>query len=167
VFGLLGSIDSGFAPPGALGLQCSGVVLPDGTVIPPSPNAIQGLDADLSGNELPLSPELTAAIGAQYDFEVNADWGATMRADYSYRSSSYARTFNTIVDEIDDIHNLNLSLQFMNDANGLDLQLYVRNLLSEDTIVSNQPLGDTPGSYRIVRGKEPVAYGFRVSKSWW
>lgn len=166
VIGLLGAIDAGLAPSDALGIQCAGVVVPGGPVIPPSPNAIPGIDADVGGNDLPSSPELTLALGAQYDMEINSDWAASLRADYSYRSSTYSRIFNAIIDEVNEIHNLNLSVQAFHDASGVDVQLYVRNLLSEDEIVGNQPTGDTPGSYRIVRGKAPVFYGLRVSKSW-
>lgn len=155
VVGLLTAIDAGAVPSNVLGLQC---------VI--SPNAFSGVPADVGGNELPTSPELTFALGAQYDVSLTSDWDVSMRADYSYRSSSYARIFNSVIDEVDSLDNLDLSLRFINDTRGFEVQLYARNLLSEDAIAVNQPLGETPGSYRVVSGKPPAFYGLRLTKSW-
>lgn len=166
VAGLLAAINAGLAPPQALGVQCAGApASPAGPAIPPSPNALAGIPADLSGNSLPEAPTWTIAAGAQYDLAISTDWDATLRADYSYRSKRFGRVFNAVIDELDDLHNVNLSLQIMNDPAGLEFQFYVRNLLSDGKIVNSQATGETPGSYRIVRASEPVIYGIRVTKS--
>ena len=59
-------------------------------------NPLAGVPAQIGGNELPNSPHWTAAVGAQYHWDLGGDWGITPRADFYYQAKSYARIFNAV-----------------------------------------------------------------------
>ena len=89
-----------------------------------APNFGRGIAADLSGNNLPNSPELTANIGSQYTF-YGSGWDVTVRGDYYWQSDSYFRVYNTEYDRIRAWDNLNLSITVVNAARDLELGIYV------------------------------------------
>jgi outer membrane receptor protein involved in Fe transport len=158
VAGLQGAINAGFAPPQAMAALCSGANA--------SPNASVGNPADLDGNELPFTPDWTVSLGAQYFTDFSSGWSGTASVDYYVQAKSYARTYNSTIDEIKSYDNLNLSYRIFNEESGLEFQVYARNLLSKDSITNIQFGGDTPGSSRTVTGKQPAFYGLVVSKTW-
>lgn len=99
-----------------------------------APNGGRGFEADLSGNELPNAPRMTANIGAQYTFNLN-DWDLTVRGDYYRQSESYFRVYNTEYDRLEGWDNVNLSLTLNNPGSGLTLRAYVKNLFDDAPIV--------------------------------
>jgi outer membrane receptor protein involved in Fe transport len=159
VAGLLGAIAGGFAPSIAMGTLCTGPTA--------SPNALEGIEVDVSGNELPSTPSYTAAIGAEYSMMFNnSDWEATARADYYRQADSFARIYNTAADKIKSWDNLNLSYRLSNESTGWEVQVYARNILSKDTVTNIQLNSTSTGGSSVVSGKERPMYGISVSKSW-
>jgi len=51
---------------------------------------IDGAIVDLSGLPMPNAPEWTLSADAQYNFTVNADWDAFVRAEWFYRDTTYS-----------------------------------------------------------------------------
>lgn len=143
---------------GAMGLLCTGVFA--------SPNSSIGNLADLTGNQLPYSPEWTVSLGLEYYMYFEDDWEGVLMADYYVQDDNFARTFNTIYDKIDSYDNLNLSYSLLNDNEGVKVQFYVRNLLSKDAVTNIRVDGHVFGNGRIVRGKEPVLYGVALTYNW-
>ncbi|MCR9271394.1 MAG: TonB-dependent receptor [Hyphomonadaceae bacterium] len=125
-----------------------------------------GNPVDVSGNKLPLAPEVTFSIGAEYVFDVNEDWDLSVRGDFYHRGEVFTRIFNLEADRIDSFQNANAAIQLTNDAADLELELFVKNLLEEDQL-TNQYLTDaSSGLFTNVFLLEPRQFGFRIKKRW-
>ena len=99
-----------------------------------APNGGRGFEADLSGNELPNAPRMTANIGAQYTFNLS-DWDLTVRGDYYRQSESFFRVYNTEYDRLKGWDNVNLSVTLENPGSNLQLRAYVKNVFDDAPIV--------------------------------
>ncbi len=123
---------------------------------------------DLSGNSMPGTPEMTFNAGAEYTFEglFGGDWDIRLRGDYYYQAESYSRVWNTGRDQLDSWDNINLSLQFYNDANGLELEVFGKNIANDDVITGAYLTDDSSGLFTNVFLQEPRLYGISVRKSW-
>ncbi|SNT00488.1 Secretin and TonB N terminus short domain-containing protein [Sphingomonas laterariae] len=129
-----------------------------------APNGGRGWDADLEGNELPNSPNLTFNIGAQYSlFFDNDDWSLTFRGDYYYQSSSYARVYNTTFDKLKSWDNLNLSLTLGKEDGDFAMQFYVKNVFDSqpvtDFFLSADDIGLPTNTFYL----DPRTYGLNVT----
>ncbi|MQQ09619.1 TonB-dependent receptor [Epibacterium sp. SM1979] len=107
---------------------------------------------DFSGNEFPLAPSTTAAIGGEYSW----DNGVSLGVDVSYTDGSFARPTNT--DKSDDRWLVNTQLTYESAA-GWETGLYVRNLFDKDYLTFNDV---TNGGGRAGNPRE---VGFYVQKS--
>jgi iron complex outermembrane receptor protein len=70
-----------------------------------------GLPVALGGRPLPLAPEWTANIGAQYAFPLTADVTLTPRIDYSYTSGQWATPFQRFGEFLPERNLVNAQLQ--------------------------------------------------------
>ncbi|MCI4644962.1 MAG: TonB-dependent receptor [Hyphomonadaceae bacterium] len=128
----------------------------------------EGDAADLDGNNLPGTPDTTFSLGAEYTFEGlgNGDWDLRLRGDYYFQASSYSRVWNTGRDELDSWDNINLSIGLFNDANGLSVEVFGKNIADEDVITGSYLTDDSSGLFTNVFLNEPATYGITVAKSW-
>ena len=126
-------------------------------------DTVEGIPTDISGNNLPNSPENTIKLGAAYTWNLDAIRGAlTVRWDYYWQDDSYAREFNTKADQIDswDQHNAQLIYE---SANGRWLvRAFIRNIEDEDNVTGHYVTSDTSGYYRNYFLTEPRIYGASV-----
>ena len=123
-----------------------------------------GVPVNLSGKQLPDSPQLTLNLGVQYIWNLENGWRITPRADFYYQGESYARVFNTAHDlnKAWDITNLTLIVE--NRAMGLKAQAYVRNLFDK-VYVQDQYLTDaSSGLYTNTFLGDPRTYGVSLTK---
>jgi outer membrane receptor protein involved in Fe transport len=123
-----------------------------------------GIPAHLGGNQLPNSPHWTAALGAQYHWDLSGGWGLTPRADFYYQAKSYARIFNAVNDSLDSYTNVNLSLILDNPQNGWNVQLFVKNLANKTVVTDQYLTDDTSGLFTNIFLTEPRLYGISVTK---
>ncbi|WP_233356037.1 TonB-dependent receptor [Henriciella aquimarina] len=123
---------------------------------------------DLDGNEIPGAPEMTLSIGAEYTWDslFNGDWAMRIRGDYYYQADSLSRVWNTARDDLDGWSNVNLSLQFYNDMNGLELEIFGKNITDEEVITGAYLTDDSSGLYSNAFLNEPRLYGVSVRKRW-
>lgn len=128
-----------------------------------APNGGRGIETDLSGNELPNAPNLTASVGAQYSFFLD-DWELTPRADYYWQGESYFRVYNTEYDRLDAWENLNLSVTLARPRDALVFQLYVKNVFDDTPITGAFTNSDDTQLTTNVFTIEPRIWGLRVSK---
>lgn len=130
-----------------------------------APNAGRGFDADLSGNELPNSPRITANIGAQYTFFIDdGNWELTFRGDYYRQSSSYARIYNTEYDRLRGWDNVNAAVTLSRPGSDLAFQLYVKNLFDSAPITDFFTNADDTGLSANIFTLDPRIIGFSMSK---
>ncbi|WP_421933047.1 TonB-dependent receptor [Phenylobacterium sp.] len=123
-----------------------------------------GVPARLEGNELPNSPHMTAALGAQYQWELDGGWQVTPRVDFYYQGKSYARIFNAINDRLESYTNTNLSVLVAKPDWGLQVQFYVKNLTDETVITDQYQTDDTSGLFTNIFMTEPRTYGVSITK---
>ncbi|MNX96928.1 TonB dependent receptor [compost metagenome] len=127
-----------------------------------APNGGRGFYADLSGNELPNSPNWTSNIGAQYTWN-QSSYDVTLRADYYWQDSSYARVYNTEYDRLKSWGSANLSLVVDIPSNGLAVSAYVKNLFDDAPIVDAFTNSDDSGLTTNVFTLDPRIIAVNVS----
>ena len=128
-----------------------------------APNAGRGFSADLSGNELPNSPNWTVNIGAQHTFFLSG-WELTVRGDYYWQDASYFRVYNTEYDRIRAWDSANLSVTLDNADRDLSLRLFVKNVFDDTPIVDAFTNSDDTGLTTNVFTLDPRLIAFSVSK---
>ena len=154
--GTQSAINAGLAPSQAMASLCTGPFA--------YPGASAGVPVQLNGKQLPNAPHWTLSFGAEYSTDIGADWRGTVRADFYRQTSSFARIYNTVVDQLTGYDNLNLSLRFASDKSGLEFLFYARNLLSQQVPTVVQVGGDETGGSNIMFGKERGSYGLAITK---
>ena len=129
-----------------------------------APNGGRGFDADLSGNELPNSPNWTANIGAQYTWFLG-DWDVTVRGDYYLQGESFFRVYNTEYDRLESWNSANLSIAVEDAQRGLTIQAYVKNVFDDAPIVDAFTNSDDTGLTTNVFTLDPRLIAVRLTKS--
>ena len=125
---------------------------------PPLFGVNDGVAADLEGNQLPGSPELSAKLGAQYTFGIG-EYGLTARADYYWRDDFYARIFNRPIDKIESWDLINAQVEFAPADRKWYLRGYVNNLADDDNITGMYLTDASSGLFTNVFALEPRTYG--------
>jgi len=154
---------AGVAPAAADALA-AGVYSYDPGVALYSTGAGEGVVQSLVGNDLPAAPKWTVSLGAQYRWTLPGGWEATARGDYYRQSQSYMRYTNHPTDRIRAWDNVNATLTLDRPENGLSVQLFVKNLLDDDTIVGFDISDENLGALRNVILLDPRTYGVAVTK---
>jgi len=183
---LLGAINGGLANPGdtlglcsgalvglegAFGLAGADVTYTDTNGVTQTASAFQPFDGEaqnLDGQSLPGTPDTTLSFGAEYTWEAlqNSDWDLRVRGDWYYQADSFSRIFNTPRDELESWTNLNLSAGLYNDANGLSVEVFGKNITDEEVVTGAYLTDDSSGLFTNVFLNEPATYGITVAKSW-
>lgn len=152
VEGVVQAVNAGNLPPSIFFSPCSSGNL--GTLE-------AGVAQDLSGNELPNSPKLSASLLMQYSWEM-AGWSSSFLFDYSWKDDSYASVFNGVNYELESWENANASLNLSHYDMGLDVQLFVKNIFDDDTIVNYGTGSDGTGLPRNLSLLDPRIYGINL-----
>jgi len=130
-----------------------------------APNNGEGIDKDLSGNELPNAPHITASVTADFSLPLTGNWIGTLHGDFYYQSASWARIFNTPgYDRIRGYTNFNLALLFNNKPGGWSVMGYVKNVFNTTAITGAFLNSDDSGLTTNVFLTEPRRYGIRITK---
>lgn len=129
-----------------------------------APNQGRGWDADLSGNELPNSPNYTFNLGVEHIVGIQ-NWDLRLRADYYYQGESYARVYNTEYDRLEDWDNLNFSATLVQPEWDLQVELYVKNVFDDAPIVDAFTNADDVGLSTNVFTLDPRIIGLSVYKA--
>lgn len=129
-------------------------------------NNVNGVPANIGGNQMPNSPHWTVSAGAQYVAQLTSDWKATLRGDYYWQDSSYARVFNAVNDFLQSYHVVNATLTFANQPMGLELQLWAKNIFNAQPITGVYLTNDTSGLFQNVFTLDPRTYGATLTKRW-
>ncbi len=128
-----------------------------------APNGGRGFDADLSGNELPNSPNWTANLGAQYTIPIEG-WDVTLRGDYYFQGKSFGRIYNTEYDRLKSWDNLNISMSVENAGRDLVFTAYVKNVFDKTPITDMFTNSDDTGLTTNVFTLDPRLIAFSVTK---
>ena len=112
---------------------------------------LDGIPADLEGNQLRNAPEHSVNLGAAYSWFLTSGT-LTARWDYYWQGKAYGSIFNSPYDEIDRWGQHNASLTYESADNRWVAKLWIRNISDEDNIVARL------NRQQIVYG-EPRVYG--------
>jgi len=153
VEGIVAGINAAAIPAAALFDPCANAAL--GGPFP------AGVLQDLSGNELPNAPSLSASLGVDYVWEIGG-WNTVARLDYSWKGDSYASVFNNDSYLIKSWGNANFSLVLDNYEMGVTVQLFVKNIFDDDTIVNYSTGSDGLGLVRSLSLLDPRLAGLNV-----
>ncbi|HTO40965.1 MAG TPA: TonB-dependent receptor, partial [Rhizomicrobium sp.] len=131
-----------------------------------APNNGQGFDKDLSGNELPNAPPFTVSFGAQYSVPLTSEWAGTLRSDFYFQDSSWARVFNSDpYDRLRGYKSVNLTL-ILTHQDGWQVMLYDKNVFNTTAITGTFLNSDDSGLTTNVFLTDPKLIGIRVTKNW-
>jgi outer membrane receptor protein involved in Fe transport len=122
-----------------------------------------GVQADLSGNELPNAPHWTISVGAQYTFDLSPTWEMTARVDYYKQTETFSRIWNASYDRIDGWQNVNLTLTLANLEQGVIFDAYVKNATDEEAITDSYLTDDSSGLFRNAFFTDPRTWGVAVT----
>lgn len=121
-----------------------------------------GVLKELDGNELPRSPDIKIAIGAQYEIPLG-NLSLTPRIDHYLQSSFTGSVFNKPIDEIDGYSQTDFKLLLAPEDGPWELRGYVKNLFNNDDITRVLPAGRLVGRFREVVILEPRTYGVEAT----
>ena len=124
----------------------------------------EGTAVNLKGKELPNAPGSTVSLGAQYTWNLGANWEVTARGDWYRQSASWSRIFNAVNDRLAAWENINASITFDNEDRGLYVELYVQNLMNDDVITDAYLTDDSSGLFTNVFLNDPRIYGITIGK---
>ncbi len=123
----------------------------------------QGIPVNLKGKRLPNSPDFTVSVGAQYVWNFE-DWKTTLRGDYYWQDSSYARIFNATQDRLRSWDNANATLTFDRANWGLNVQLFIKNIFDKMPITDAYLTDASSGLFYNTFTLEPRTYGISITK---
>ncbi|HEY4367573.1 MAG TPA: TonB-dependent receptor [Steroidobacteraceae bacterium] len=117
-----------------------------------------GVAANVSGNQLPLSPEWSIKIGAQYTFDF-AGMKLVPRVDYYWRADFYTRIFNRPIDKVAAWDVLNAQVDLSPEAGAWYLRGYIANVMGSDNITGMYVTDASSALFTNVFALEPRTYG--------
>jgi iron complex outermembrane receptor protein len=121
-----------------------------------------GEAANLDGNALPYTPELSFKVGMQYTFSLGDTLGLTVRGDYYWRDEFYARIFNKPIDKIDSWDVINAQVELGPRSNSWYLRGYVNNIEDSDNLTGMYVTDASSGLFTNVFALEPRTYGLAI-----
>jgi len=121
-----------------------------------------GVEADLTGNELAGAPEFSAKVGAQYTFEFAEGMQLIPRFDYYWRDSFYARIFNQPIDKIESWDVVNAQLTLSSADQSWYLRGYINNMMDDDNITGMYLTDASSGLFTNVFALDPRTYGLAI-----
>jgi outer membrane receptor protein involved in Fe transport len=131
----------------------------------PELNGGAGLRADLSGNELPNSPNWTLNFGAQYTIPFADEWAATVRTDLYWQAQSWWRVYNADpYDRLNAWSNVNFTIH-IDAPNGLAIEAYVKNAFDNTALTGAFLNSDDSGLTTNVFTTDPRLIGFSITKT--
>ncbi|MEO7178035.1 MAG: TonB-dependent receptor, partial [Allosphingosinicella sp.] len=118
-----------------------------------------GVEADLTGNELPQAPKIKFSAGIQYTFRLGNGMTIVPRADYNYTGKFWARSFNRPIDRIEGYNVVNAQIQLNGKDERWFARAFVQNFTGSDAITGQYVTDQSSGLFTNVFTLEPRRYG--------
>jgi len=163
IFGAPIPMGGGLLSPGQFG-TCDGVTDAIGSGLMPLADAagamiIEGIEADVGGNQLPNTPEMQINLGAQYTHYYASQASLAMRIDYYWQEEVYSRLFNKPIDKIDAWSIWNAQATYTSANGDWYAKAFVQNILDEDYVTGMFTQDASTGLFSNVYTLEPRLYG--------
>ena len=117
----------------------------------------------LKGDRIPNIPRFTMALGADYDWDISDSLRGMVHADFTHSASSYSefRPTYTYFRRTPAYENINLRAG-IDTAQGLTAQVFVQNLLNEDSpVLLSSSIGDPNSALALT----PRTFGILLRQS--
>ncbi|MBC7987213.1 MAG: TonB-dependent receptor [Sphingomonadaceae bacterium] len=124
-----------------------------------------GVAVDLSGNNLPLAPDMKISVGGQYTADFDNGMSLVLRADYTYTGEQWGRSFNDPVDRIDSYGVLNAQVQLNGVDNRWFVRAFVQNAFDNNAITGHYLTDPSSGLFTNIFTLEPRRYGLAAGFS--
>ncbi|MBW2366423.1 MAG: TonB-dependent receptor [Deltaproteobacteria bacterium] len=124
-------------------------------------NPITGIREDVSGNQMPFTPEWQMSLGAQYVFTLGEYGFLTCRGDLSWQDKVFFNEFNFESYSRDSLTLVNAFMRYETADSRWSVELYGKNLIDEEYFLIVSPGGDGLDKYGDLA--MPATYGLRVS----
>ena len=121
-----------------------------------------GIAADLSGNQLQNSPEMTVSLGAQHNWLLDGGAELNLRVDYYWQDEMYGRFFNRPIDRIESWDIWNAQATFTSPENRWYARAFVKNLMDDNHFVAMYITDPSSGMFTNVFAIEPRTYGLAL-----
>jgi outer membrane receptor protein involved in Fe transport len=121
-----------------------------------------GFSQNLSGNELPSSPEFTLKAGIQYVFPFFGGWEATPRLDFSWRAEQWGRLYNTKRDKIPAWEQLDAQLMFTSAEGRWAFEIWAKNLQDNNDVTGHYFTDATSSNFTNLFILEPRTFGATI-----
>ncbi len=125
-----------------------------------------GIPADLDGNSLQNSPELSLSLGAQYTLFLPSDHTLDLRVDYYWQDDMYSRNFNAPNDKVESWDVWNAQANLMSSDQSWYVRAFVKNIADDDHVVGQYVTDASSGLFTNVFAIEPRTYGIAVGYNW-
>jgi iron complex outermembrane receptor protein len=114
------------------------------------------------GNELPDAPDVTATLGASYEFAIGGDWTARLAADARYTGSMEKDALNDPIVATDSYWVWNARAGVF-DGDGWEVSLWGKNLSDEEYVTQGISLLSLGYGYRVYG--PPRTFGISIAKA--
>jgi outer membrane receptor protein involved in Fe transport len=173
---LIGLINSGTVPADTLTALCPTADAPNGPLSSsdPAQNPLAalgvtvptfgGVPVQLKGKQLPNAPAYTLTLGAQYSFDLPGEWQGVLHGDFYHQAKSYTDIYNDPSNALKAWSNVNMTLSFARPQSGLEVQLYVKNLLNKAVVTGVGVDSESLGLSRSLNYLDPRLFGASVTK---
>jgi iron complex outermembrane receptor protein len=121
-----------------------------------------GVEVNIAGNELPLSPRFKLSAGAEYTFDIGSGMTLVPRLDVHYTGKTFSTVFNKPLDRIKGYTNANAQIQLSGPGKRWFVRAYVQNLTGNDATTGRWVSTQAAGSYTNIFVLEPRRYGLVV-----
>jgi iron complex outermembrane receptor protein len=121
---------------------------------------------DLSGNNLPRSPELSLNLGVNYTWRLDSHGSLKARLSYSWMDEQYFRAFNLKRDRQGAYSRTDLNLTWRSPTEQWEVRGFVRNIEDDDIISNIIVAAGTLGSTPLASFNPPRTYGVTISRHW-
>ena len=123
-----------------------------------------GVEQDLSGNQLPFNAELNYRLGIT-KFVDTAQGTWTFRVDYSYRDDVYSTIFNRKREHVDSVTMMDLSLQYTPSSEDWYVGAYVRNVGDSEHVYAYYSTDVTVGGFQNGVAMDPKIWGIKFGRN--
>ncbi|HVT25197.1 MAG TPA: TonB-dependent receptor [Rhizomicrobium sp.] len=131
----------------------------------PELNGGAGLYTDVSGNELPNSPQWTLNVGAEYSIPFADEWAATVRTDMYWQAQSWWRVYNLDpFDRLEAWTSVNFTVR-VDGPDGLSIEAYVKNAFDNTAITGAFLNSDDSGLTTNIFTTDPRLIGLSITKT--
>jgi hypothetical protein len=126
---------------------------------------LTGVVANLSGNEMPLTPNNSIAVGAQYTHPIASGVDLVFRWDYYWQTETWSRIFNADpIDLIDAWGMMNAQVELASE-DGWHVTFFATNLLDDREVTGHYVTDPSSGLFTNVFVTDPRIIGLNIGAS--